>query len=325
MKAFIGIDVGGTKTLGVAIDERGKVLKKSLSTAANYQAVGLKEASRVISLVMSELKEAVKNTNADIAACAYGMSGLDRPMDEIRLRALLKDIHPGVPMVLVNDAFLLLRAGTQDGVGVAVVSGTGSNSVGRGYDGKMFRIGGLCYEMGDAGSGWDIAVEGLRAAKRGSDGRAPGTVINDLMLEEFGLRHVDDAMDFLLDGQDPAPFYYRMTPLIFRAAAQGDLVARKILIDAGQELGNSVSIVAGRFFGYNDRFDCVLGGSVMLSETTSIMRKALELELHKHFPNAVISRIPCQPVCGALLMAADLMLKRDRVLELQKVLINQLP
>lgn len=325
MKAFIGIDVGGTKTLGVAIDENGNVLKQSLSTAANYQAVGLKEAGRVIYGIVSDLVKAVHDANASVKACAYGLSGLDRPADEKRLRALLKDIHPGGAMVLVNDAFLILRAGTMDGVGVGVVSGTGSNSVGRGPDGRMFRIGGLCYEMGDAASGWDIAVDGLRAAKRGRDSRGPATAIHDLILEAFGLQHIDDAMDFIMDGQDPGLFYFRVTPLVFRAAAQGDLPAQKILIDAGQELGHSVSIVSERFFTRKDRFNCVLGGSVMLTNTSSLMRKALEMELHRSFPSAVVSRIPCQPVCGALLMAVDEVLERDRVLSLQKKLIKELP
>ncbi len=316
MKAFIGIDVGGTKTLGVAVDEQGNILKKTLSTAANYQAVGIKTASNVLSGVMQELMSAVTAAGVSVAACAYGISGLDRPVDEQRIRGMVDAIHPGGPMVLVNDTFLILRAGTEDGIGVAVVSGTGSNCVGRGPGGTPFRIGGLCYEMGDAGSGWDIAVEGLRAARRGFDGRGRATIIHDLILEEFGLGHIDDAMDFLIAGQDPATLYGRLTPLVFRAAAQGDLVARQILIDAGQELGRCIALVATRLFNRTDEFGCVLGGSVMLTDITSLMRKALELELHRSFPNAAVVRIPCQPVCGALLLAMDKVLGKGQVARL---------
>ncbi len=322
MKAgFIGIDGGGTKTAGLLIDQDGRIIKQVQYGPTNYQAVGLDRFKEVLSELLKELLDVASDEKINVKSIGYGLSGLDRPQDEDRIMPVVEALSLGFKYTAVNDTYLILRAGSVDYTGVAVVSGTGSNCVGRNSDGKTYRIGGLCFEMGDFGSGWDIAVAGLRAAKRGTDGRGPKTLIHDLIIEAMEFKSIDDAMDFLIECQDPSALYEKITPIVFQAAAKGDMVAIEILTLTGRELGMTASLVASHLFDIEEAFNCVVGGSVLMSDYTSIMRKALETELNRRFPNANVVRLKRPPVYGAVLLAAQMVLSPQEVNNIYNTLI----
>ena len=66
-----------------------------------------------------------------------------------------------------NDTEAPLRAGT-DGWGVAVVSGTGINALGRAPDGRVARFAGLGLISGDHGGGGAAGILALGAAVGGA-------------------------------------------------------------------------------------------------------------------------------------------------------------
>ena len=65
------------------------------------------------------------------------------------------------------------NARENDAMGVALISGTGSFAFGRNAGGDTARVGGWGFRFGDEGSGYALAVAGLRAACRWADGRGP--------------------------------------------------------------------------------------------------------------------------------------------------------
>ena len=78
---------------------------------------------------------------------------------------------------VTNDAAILLAAGTPDGWGVALVSGTGSIAFGRAPDGRTARGGGWGYLLGDEGSAYALVLAGLQAVARAADGRGEPTCL----------------------------------------------------------------------------------------------------------------------------------------------------
>ena len=73
-----------------------------------------------------------------VAATAHLMlAGLDFPEEERRLHAAVAGSAGPERIVVGNDTFAVLRAGTDRGWGVAVTCGTGINCVGIGPDGRM--------------------------------------------------------------------------------------------------------------------------------------------------------------------------------------------
>lgn len=295
MPAVIGVDAGGTKTVAALATADGRVLARASTGPANYQMVGRSEAGQ-------RLREVIESVRGDheIAAVALALAGLDRPRDESVLRAVVAELSVG-PFEIVNDAYAVLRAGSQTGVGIAVVSGTGCNVVGIGADGKRDRVGGLCWELGDFGSATDIGVSGLRAAFRGADGRGPATSLGERIVAELGLARLDDMVDRLAADSE-APFETgELAPVVFAAAEDGDGEARSILRRAGSDLGASVALLARRLFEPGQSYDLVLGGAVLQHGSCDVMRDALV----EGAPGARPTVLRVEPVVGAVLLALD--------------------
>ncbi len=318
--ALLGVDAGGTKTAGLAMTLDGRVLAHVLTGPGNYQAIGVARTRATLIEVVGPLVEACRRDGLAPGAVTYGLSGLDRPRDHAVLDRMTAEVavEVGEPSlarsrVLVNDTFLILRAGTDDGVGVAVVSGTGANTVGRGRDGREARVGGLASELGDTGGASDIAIAGLRAARRGKDGRGPKTLIEDLVVRHLGLDEIEDLVDFMIPRDEPEgppglPFgalASTLAPLVFEAAEAGDEVARAILVEMGRELGLSVRIVASQLFRADEPFPLVFGGSVLTRATCPLFARTIEAEARSAFPRIEVRSIEAPPVVGGVLLAWD--------------------
>ncbi len=301
---LIGIDGGGTKTDAILLTPHGDLVARATGGPSNYQDVGRHAAVEVWSDLLDVLTE---DADGEVLTSAWGLSGWDRPRDAEILSVVIRQVDraPDAGRDMVNDAFLALRAGSVDGRGVAVISGTGSNCCGVGGPGQRERIGGLAYEFGDSASGTDIGRDGLRAAFRGEDGRAPRTLLIDLLYDRYDLERLDDIVDlFVEDADDPAnPGVF--APLVFDAATLGDPVATRILEDAGRELGLCATLVAGRIFSRSDEFPLVMGGSVLQQGSSPAMRNAVVATVQKTFPNASPVLLTAPPVLGAGLLALD--------------------
>ncbi len=326
--ALLGVDAGGTKTEGLAMTLDGQVLAHVRAGPGNYQAIGAGAARATLVEVVGPLVEACRGHGLMPAAVAYGLSGLDRPRDHAVLDRVTTEVAAAVgepalaeARVLVNDTFLILRAGTDDGVGVAVVSGTGANTVGRARDGREARVGGLASELGDTGGGTDIAIAGLRAARRGKDGRGPKTLIEDLVVRHLGLDEIEDLVDFMIPGEAPAEapgmafgaLAASLAPLVFEAAEAGDEVARGILVEMGRELGLSVRLVASRLFHPHESFPLVFGGSVLTRATCPLFARTIEAEARSAFPRVEVRVIEAPPVVGGVLLAWDRLAQEGRL------------
>ena len=302
---ILALDAGGTKTDALLATAEGEVLGYLRAGAGNYQSVGLEIVRRRYTALIDQLL----TTNAlreRLAVTVCGLSGLDRPLDAERLRAIIEPLTPA-PVQLMNDAFLILRAGTSDGVGIALVSGTGSNCVGVNASGVRDRVGGLAYEMGDDGGGYDIGVNALRAAFQGADGRGSQTTLSAAIRARFGIERLDDLVDLMLhDCEEPLDFA-ALTPLVFEHAAAEDIVSCRILKEAGEMLANSVNTLATRLFTADAHFPVVLGGSVLQHGSTEHMRTALATQLRLRFPQAYCVTLQDPPIMGAALYGLDVL------------------
>ena len=68
------------------------------------------------------------------------LAGLDFPEEERRFHAAVDGLGWAGRIIVGNDTFAVLRAGTDRGWGVAVTCGTGINCVGIGPDGRHVRF-----------------------------------------------------------------------------------------------------------------------------------------------------------------------------------------
>lgn len=308
--------------------EDGMPVAGGLASASNYQTLGADGCLKRLRALVEPLASVMRTGEFQLAGFGFGLAGLDRPRDMTVLDAVTLELvtglcGPGVSLpgrILLNDAYLSLRAGTVDGVGIAVSAGTSGNCVGMNSRGERLQIGGIASELGDGGGGFDIAIAGLKAAGRARDGRAPATLISDLYRKVLGVSDIADVVDFMIPGNDgpdlPAgpgsapmdieqpipPMIGMLAPLVFEAAAHGDTVARNILEGFGRDLGLSARVAAFRLgFGRYDRFPLVLGGSVLQKAADPTFRNALVAEVASMYPEVDASTLVDPPVAGAVM------------------------
>jgi N-acetylglucosamine kinase-like BadF-type ATPase len=321
--AVLGIDSGNTKTAAVCCTPEGRMVAWHRVGSSNYQTLGTDRACEALCEAALPVARAANAEGLTVAALAIGLNGLDRDKDLAVLQPLVErvvsriaDVVPvaaEAPRVLRNDAFLVLRAGTDDGIGIAVSSGSGGNCVGVARDGRRLQVGGLTAELGDGGGAGHIALAALNAAGLARDGRGWHTSFSDKVVALLGLSSIEDIADFTIPGQRPGdaaadgpPQVGLLAPLVFQSAAEGDLVCRRILADLGRDLGRAAQIAAFRLgFAPDDPVPLILGGSVLMHAQDPTFAQAIVLEMQTRFPNAVPHTLVHHPVLGSLLLALD--------------------
>ncbi len=263
MNLLLGLDGGGSKTLALLADADGRLLGRGTAGASNYQGVGAPAAQAALEqAIAAAFVEAGLSLTLPQAAC-FGLAGVGRPEDKAMLRAWLDWRLPGVPVAIVNDAELILAAGTPAGWGVGLICGTGSIALGRAADGRMARAGGWGYLLGDEGSGYDVGRAALRAVMRSYDGRNPQTALTPAVLAHWGLTAPPDLVTRVYQPPLHPADLAALAMVVETTAAQGDEVARGILREAGGELALAARAVI-RGLNLPEPTPCALAGGVII-------------------------------------------------------------
>ena len=121
MRHVIGIDAGGTKTVGLLADETGAVLAKTIGDGANLIVHGELVVEKALFQVIDAL-----DSSTPIDALCLGIAGFDRPGEEEVIRGVLRRLGIRQEVRIVNYATVALVAGAPNGIGIVVASGTGS-------------------------------------------------------------------------------------------------------------------------------------------------------------------------------------------------------
>lgn len=248
----IGVDGGGTRTRVCVVALDGTTLALHEAGASGVSANGLAGTQRILQTAIDAATSQAGVDLRDLQAICFGLSGVDRP-DE-RAPMLQWATHFTQKAEVVNDCEIVLEAGAEAGWGVALIAGTGAISFGKSPSGERSRAGGWGYLVGDEGSAYDIAREGLRAALRAADGRGEPTQLVDAILKHFGIDRASALVPVVYrhNKTDAGASPIRpdqmaaLASLVTQAAAQGDAVAQGIVQRAGVELSLAVLAVARR-------------------------------------------------------------------------------
>ena len=300
---ILGVDGGGTKTVAwiAPADDSQNVLGRGVSGPSNWQVVG-EEAAK------DHLRRAIEASRADsglprrqFAAACIGLAGADREADQKMIRQWAVQQRLTDRLLVVNDALPVLYAATGSGCGVALISGTGSFALGRREDGATVRVGGWGYLLGDEGSAYAIALDGLRAAAKSADGRGPATNLLESLLAALGRKRPEDLIPATYDAAMTRSRIAALCPLVFKSQQSGDSVADQIIANAANCLAQMVAAVAARLQYTPDSFPLALAGGVLLHH------RELRNRLQSALRNLRVSADPVvaipEPVRGALVMS----------------------
>ena len=302
---LLGVDGGGTSTTAWLADSEGRVLGRGSAGPSNIKAVGA-DAAR------SSLDGSIRLAFADsglepgpVEVSCLGLAGFDRLEDKRWLENWASGTNWGRRLVLVNDGDLVVAAGTPEGWGVGVISGTGSIAVGRTRDGRSARSGGWGYLLGDEGSAYAVVLAALRLVARRADGRQPPDLdrpgsLTFRICEALGIDSPSELVSAIYrEGFDRSRIA-ALAPAVVSAADDDPSISTLILEPAGRDLAEMVAAVARQLQMESGRLPLAMAGSFLLN--CAEVSKVLIARLIELGHDVNHSPVP-EPARGALVIA----------------------
>jgi N-acetylglucosamine kinase-like BadF-type ATPase len=239
---------------------------------------------------------------ADLAVLL--IAGLDFPDEEEAYQAEVERRGWAADIVVGNDTFAVLRAGTERGWGIAVTCGSGMNCVGVGPDGRQVRFPSLGAVSGDVMDGAGaVGVAAASAAARSADGRGPKTELERLVPAYFGLATPVELARAVESGTVPWRRLGELAPLVFDTVGN-DSVAAEIVDRQAAEVVAFVRAAANRLDLADEEVEVVLGGSVLQSGNQRLLG-GIEAGLHDLGPRLSVEVARSRPIVGAVLTGLD--------------------
>ncbi|MEU2241806.1 BadF/BadG/BcrA/BcrD ATPase family protein [Streptomyces sp. NPDC018338] len=245
----VGIDAGGTRIRARLADTAGgPVLGEGAGGPGNALSVAPDALARHLT---DALREALpegggRHVRAVVAGFAGGGEGGGR---ERALAALARALDavgaaPGAVEVY-GDAEVAFAAGPgAPADGLVLIAGTGAAAARVERRRALRVVDGDGWLLGDAGSGYWLGREAVRAVLRALDGRGPGTALAGPVGELCGGLGKEAVLRYAYEGHPVR--LAALSPLVAGAAAAGDGPARELLDRAGAELCATVRALGPR-------------------------------------------------------------------------------
>ncbi|MFT3761447.1 MAG: BadF/BadG/BcrA/BcrD ATPase family protein [Pseudoxanthomonas sp.] len=303
---FLGVDGGGTKTRFVLIDGEGRVLAQAQRGTTYHPQVGLDGVRAILADGVDDVLRQAGLRSADVDHAFFGIPayGEDSGVAPL-LQAIPGEVLGHARYGADNDMVCGWAGSLACADGINVIAGTGSMGYGR-RRGLDARAGGWGELFSDEGSAHWIAVQGLNAYSRMSDGRLPKGPLHALFNRHLGIeRDLDICAKLYGEHAYSRGEVAGLSRIVAEAARDGDAQAQRIFAQAGRELAEIADAlrVALRFAPDEIVPLSYSGGAFNVGE---LLATPFAQALHAACP-AFELRVPAfEPHYGAALYAARL-------------------
>ena len=297
MRWIVGIDAGGTKTVGLLADEHGTVHAEARAGGANLRASG----ELAVEKAVYEVLEGLDPPGLPDALC-IGIAGVDRPGERSVIAGVLRRLGLRRRVRIETDALVALVAGARARRGIVVVSGTGSIGYGIDSAGTVARSGGWGYLLGDEGSAFWIGHAAIRLGIRAADGRGEPTSIYERVCRVLELGDAAGLVAWFYDQEHSRHRVAELAPLVQQAADDGDGAADELLEHAATHLVRAARAVA-RQLAFSRPYPLVLAGGAFLACPSLVPRFERRLDT----PLAEVRRLHGEPALGAVALAREML------------------
>jgi N-acetylglucosamine kinase-like BadF-type ATPase len=313
--AILGVDGGNSKTDLVLADREGRLLSQVRGPTISHQQVPIAEAMvRLDALVDRALADAGmapgQRPVADVAAMC--LAGADHASEVHLLTRSIGALGLAPELIVRNDTFAPLRAGSDRSWGVGVICGAGINAVGVAPDGRVARFAALGQISGDRAGGDELGWGALGAAVRARDGRGPRTVLERTVPAFFGLRTPAAVTVALYRGEITDAQVRDLAPLVFEALLGGDAAALDIANAMADEVVAFITAAIRRLHLTRMDVPVVLAGSV-LRHSPEVILARIRAGVHHVAPRADVTVLAIAPVIGSMLLGLDRLGSRSAV------------
>lgn len=293
----LGVDGGNTKTVALVARRDGTIVGAGRAGCSDLYGAGSIEAAitEVVAAVQAALPAGA--TSDQLEAAVFSLAGADWDEDKAELSERLAARFPAAGVRVINDAIGALRAGTKDGIGVAVVVGTGGCVGAAAPGGREWHSSWWALHTG----AWAIGRDALEAVYAAELGIAEPTALTAAALSTFGEPTVEAVLHaFTRRGGRPSWDAAQLAPGVLQAAVEEDAVASRLVTAHGAKLG-AIARVAAEKVGLAPPFPLALLGGVLRGTGSEL----LVAEIVARVPGGEPVRPTREPVAGALLAALD--------------------
>jgi N-acetylglucosamine kinase-like BadF-type ATPase len=236
----IGIDAGGTKTLGVLVDAGGREIARARGPGANPWSAGRDAARRALATVVEPLL-----VGSSVRALCLGSGGIGRDGGDAAAEEDVRALLPAdVAVAVCIDAVAALGVIAGARPAMVVIAGTGSLVYGDRGDASPVRLGGYGALIGDLGSGAALGLAALRHTARALDRDAPRGAMSDAIAARLGLRRSNEILEKIGWPAFDVALVASLAPLVAQAAALGDDAADRIIASEAEDLAADARYVA---------------------------------------------------------------------------------
>jgi len=317
----IGLDIGGTSTRALVASLAGDRVSTGTAGGGNPTSHGAEAAAAELGKALTEALAAVDPRW--VHAGTIGLAGVARLLADPASRAAFDrawaDAGLRCPYELIGDALVAYASGTASPDGTVLIAGTGAIAATiRGF--ALDRVSdGHGWLLGDAGSGFWLGREAVRATLAAMDasrplGRLSRAVVAALLgpadhpltagrSDLGGTVSARDRVDLLVQRvtRRPPVELAKLAPLVITAHAEGDPTATALLAESARLLTESVA----RIREPGDPSPIVLAGGLLTGDTP--LAPAVERELSARWPEAPRPRASDGAAAAAWLAARPLL------------------
>jgi N-acetylglucosamine kinase-like BadF-type ATPase len=314
---YLGIDGGGSKTM-CAVGDETSLFATATVGPSNITRVGETRAREALHQAIREACATGRIDPQHLKRACVGVAGAGRAQVAGTIRKVVAEIISGEVNV-VGDMEIAMSAAFGAGPGVIVIAGTGSIAYGRNAQGQTARAGGWGFAVSDEGSAHWIGRQAVSEVLRAIDqaglekGEAnPGGLDDkESAAEEIPLYgklksgwKVGSCEAFVRFANS-GPDFAALLPVIAASAENGDVLANRVLVDAGAELAELAGIVIRQIFAKSCDVPIPLAVVGGVFQNSQIVREAFREDVHKKDSRLEINPHVIEPVTGALQMARN--------------------
>ncbi len=221
-----GIDGGGTTTKVVVCNRKGQIVLTFQTGTINHYGAGTERVEKCFFGIAANLFENLRCLPGTIFVGNSALSGL---ADDELVNKLTGEAFYPTKIIFHSDVYIALLGFTMGNPGAVLISGTGSMACGIDVGGEYHTAGGWGQVLGDEGSGYHMALEGIKAGLRAYDGVSEPTELTGRMKVFFNLKKIPDIIDKIYNPPVEKSVIAAFATEVENAAAQGDKVALEIL------------------------------------------------------------------------------------------------
>ena len=288
---FIGIDGGGTKTEFVLFSSSGRIIGRMVLSGSNPNACGTEASFFVLKKGIDSL---VNPGNRCVDAIFGGIAGCGSGDNAEKITEMLKRSYPDTNISITSDIENVVGSVSSVSDCIAVICGTG-NIVYAKKNNVYHRFGGWGYLLDDAGSGFTIGRDAMRAVLAEKDGIGEKTMLTNILEKKLGGKLWEKISLIYAKGTE---YIASFTEDVFDAYDKKDKVAKRIL---EENFSYIAQLINHAYKKYNCNATVILSGGITKKKTvmTDFFKGRVDSNINLIFPDMPQIYGACRNCCKA--------------------------